>query len=125
MLSVMYRQLSCRLSRLRRLARATSPTGRLVDCPTCDSDFVNPVAWEERGETHWWIRLRCGECAFLREVEVTNSEACRFDSDLDRGVARIAAAVDRLERARMQATADALIVGLERDLITPGDFVRR
>jgi hypothetical protein len=125
MLSVMNRQLSRRLSRLRRLARATSPNGRLVDCPACGSDFVNPVAWEERGETHWWIRLRCGECAFTREVEVPNSEACHFDSDLDRGVAHIAAAVDRLERARMKAAADALIIALERDLITPGDFVRR
>jgi len=121
----MYRQLSRRLSRLRRPARATGANGRLVDCPDCGSDFVTPVAWAERGETHWWIRLRCGECAFTREVEVTNSEARRFDRDLDRGLAQISAAIDRLEQARMTAAAHALIVALERDLIGPGDFARR
>jgi hypothetical protein len=113
------------LAWLRRLAGATNRSVRLVDCPRCGWDFVNPVAWEERGETHWWIRLRCGECAYVRELEVTNREAQRFDRDLNRGVASITAAVDRLERARMGVIADALTVALERDLIGPTDFVRR
>lgn len=121
----MYRRLSHSLTWLRHLARATDQSGRLVDCPSCGWDFVNPVAWDERGETHWWIRLRCGECALVREVEVTNSEAQRFDRDLDRGLAHIAAAADRLDRAHMKAVADALTVALERDLLGPIDFVLR
>jgi hypothetical protein len=121
----MHRLLSRPIAWLRRLAGPTTPFPRLVDCPHCGCDYVNPAAWEERGETHWWIRLRCGACDLVREVEVTNGEAERFDRDLDRGLAHIAAAIDRLERARMRAAVDALSVALERDLIGPSDFVRR
>jgi hypothetical protein len=110
------------LEHLGQLADPTYPTqGRLVVCECCGSDFVNPTAWRERGETHWWIRLRCGECGVVREVEVSN-EARRFDRDLDRGQVKIAAALARLDRERMIADCDALTAALERDLIGPGDF---
>jgi uncharacterized Zn finger protein len=48
---------------------------RVLDCERCDSDSVVPVAWQESGELNWWIRVRCGECGFVRDVEVTNEEA--------------------------------------------------
>ena len=97
---------------------------RLVVCERCHADFVNPVSWHELSETHWWIRLRCGECGFVREVEVTNEEAQRFEHELDRGVKQIAAAFVRLDRERMIADTDAMTAALERDLIDPGDFCR-
>ena len=95
---------------------------RLVLCLGCHADFVNPVSWHELSETHWWIRLRCGECGFVREVEVTDDEAQRFEHELDRGVEQIAAAMVRLDRERMIADSDAIMAALERDLIDPGDF---
>ena len=97
---------------------------RLVVCEGCHADFVNPVSWHELSETHWWIRLRCGECGFVREVEVTNEEAQRFEHELDRGVRQIAAAFARLDRERMIADSDTMTAALERDLIDPGDFCR-
>ena len=97
---------------------------RLVDCGRCGSDFVNPVSWHESGETHWWIRLRCGECGVVREMEVSNDDAKRFDGDLDRGQARIVATVARLDRERMIADCDTLAAALKRDLIDPDDFRR-
>jgi hypothetical protein len=97
---------------------------RLVLCVGCHADFVNPVSWHELSETHWWIRLRCGECGFVREVEVTNEEAQRFEHELDRGVEQIAAVFVRLDRERMIADSDAITAALERDLIDPGDFSR-
>ena len=97
---------------------------RLVVCVGCHADFVNPVSWHELSETHWWIRLRCGECGFVREVEVTNEEAQRFEHELDRGVKQIAAAFVRLDRERMIADSDAITAALERDLIDPDDFSR-
>ena len=110
---------------LRRLARpAHRLQSRLVVCVGCHADFVNPVSWHEVSETHWWIRLRCGECGFVREVEVTNEEAQRFEHELDRGVKQIAAAFVRLDRQRMIADSDAMTAALERDLIDPGDFCR-
>jgi hypothetical protein len=122
---VMQWNMSKLLEHLGQLAVPTYPTQeRLVVCERCDSDFVNPAAWHERGETHWWIRLRCGECGVVREVEVSNEEARRFDRDLDRGQVKIAAAVARLDRERMIADCAALTAALERDLIDPGDFCR-
>jgi hypothetical protein len=55
-----------------------------VDCPHCGCNYVNPVAWEERGDTHWWIRLRRDACGLVRELEATNREAQRFVEDRDR-----------------------------------------
>ena len=95
---------------------------RLVVCESCRADFVNPVSWHELSETHWWIRLRCGECGFVREIEVDNDEAQRFEHDLDRGVRQIAAAFARLDRERMIADSDTMTAALERDLIDPSDF---
>ncbi len=95
---------------------------RLGDCERCDSDCVIPVAWHECGEFGWWIRARCGECAFVREVEVSDEEAKRFERELDRGVQVIARTVARLEREHMIADVDALTTALQCDLIDPGDF---
>ena len=123
------RAMRCNTPKLRGLlGRLVRPShrlqSRLVVCVGCRADFVNPVSWHELSETHWWIRLRCGECGFVREVEVTNEEAQRFDHELDRGVKQIAAAFVRLDRERMIADSDAMTAALERDLIDPDDFFR-
>ena len=78
---------SCGAWPVRQRARAA-----VIDCRSCGSAYVNPVAWRERGDLEWWIRLRCGECGLVREVEVSNEEAERYDADLDRGIAKIASA---------------------------------
>jgi hypothetical protein len=108
------------------LRRILGPTHGAHDglavCQTCGSDFVNPVSWHEQGQADWWIRLRCGGCGFVREVEASNDEAERYDAELDRGMAKIASALARLDRARMVADADTLKTALERDLIGPADF---
>jgi hypothetical protein len=75
----------------------------LERCERCDSDFANPVSWHERGERCWWIRLHCGECGFVREVEVSNEEAKRYYRELNRGLERIVTTVARLEREQMIA----------------------
>jgi hypothetical protein len=108
---------------LRRLngprGRLPAPPGRLVDCGRCGADFVNPVAWHEGGETtvqlgwgvsmtHWWIRLRCGQCGDVREVEVSDAEAKRFEQDLELGVAAIAAGIAGIEREGAEALMAAL-----------------
>lgn len=117
---------SLRLVGLLRRVRSTAypKSTRLSDCERCDSDCVIPVAWHECGELDWWIRARCGECAFVREVEVSNEEAKRFERELDRGMQVIATTVARLEREHMIADVDALTTALQRDLIDPGDFCR-
>jgi len=75
-------------------------------------------------ESTWWIRLRCGACGSVREVEASNEEAGRLDADLDRGLNEIAAVIAKLDRAEMAAASDALTAALERDLVGPDDFRR-
>jgi hypothetical protein len=60
----------------------------------------------------------------VREVEVSDEEARRFDRELDQGLGRIAATVARLEREHMMADTEVLTAALQRDLIDPGDFCR-
>jgi hypothetical protein len=123
--STMRRDMSRLLGLLRRVAGPMYPIpGRLVDCECCDSDCVVAVAWQESGDLGWQIRVRCGECAFVRDVEMSDEDARRFERELDWGVKEIATAVARLERERMIAEADALSTALQRDLIDPGDFCR-
>jgi hypothetical protein len=92
------------------LRRILGPThgvdDALVVCQACGSDFVNPVSWHEQGRADWWIRLRCGGCGFVREVEVSNDEAERYDAELDRGIAKIALTLATLDRARMLCRAE-------------------
>jgi hypothetical protein len=121
--AAMHRITAKLLESLAHLAGPTLPIDpRLVVCDRCGDDFVHPVSWHEQDETHWWIRLRCGQCDRVREVEVTDEQAKRFDSDLNRGAAEIAAALNRLDRERMIVDSDTLTAALERDLIDPSDF---
>ena len=97
---------------------------RLVDCAECASDVVNPVRWSESDDTHWWIRLRCGDCGHVREVIASDEEAQLLDRDLQVGMTKIAATAIKLERQRMRADLVTLTRALERDLIAPDDSVR-
>lgn len=83
---------------------------------------MNPVNWHDLDESTWWMRLRCGACGFVREVEASNEQANRLDADLDRGLVAIAAVVAGLDRIDMAAVSDAFSKALERDLVTPDDF---
>lgn len=104
-------------------ARRQPPPGSgLQQCSACRADCVVPVSWEEAGNQHWQIVLRCPECETYREVVVGNDVAKRYEADLSRGMEEIAAALARSDRARMERDVHALIVALERDLIDAADF---
>jgi hypothetical protein len=112
------------LSRRRRRARS-QPARRgagLHVCSCCRSDFVVPVDWEEADATHWWIRLRCGECGHVREVTVEDDLAQRFDRALDARMATLRSAVASIDREAMEHDLHTLIEALRRDLIDASDF---
>lgn len=113
---------------LRRLAgptlRPTAADRGLIHCPECMSNVVNPVRWHESDDTHWWIRVRCGNCGRVREVIASDDEAQRLDRELRPGIAEIAAALTKREQQRMRADLATLTRALECDLIAPDDFVR-
>jgi hypothetical protein len=97
---------------------------QLIMCAACGSRVVNPVAWHESGQTQWWVRLRCGECAWTREVMITDDEAKQLERDLNHGLLAIESTVARLDRERMLCEMELFVTALARDLIGPMDFKR-
>jgi hypothetical protein len=108
--------------RLRPKRQNRNPDEHLVTCAMCGDDFVNPVDWEPVNETQWWMLLRCGACDTWREVTVTNAIAARFDLELDRRMDVVARAVERLDRSRMAAEVETMILALRHGLVDPADF---
>jgi len=86
---------------------------------------VNPVDWYEADKSSWWVRLRCGACAWTREDVFSDDDVKRLERDLAPGLDAMAKAVARLDRERMEREADVFIAALARDLIGPADFARR
>jgi hypothetical protein len=125
---VMHHRIARLLELLARVAGPRLPvahaTERLIECGACRAERVVPVEWHERSEAHWWIRLRCGECEFIRDVVATNTQVARFERDVEAGRAVIASAVERVDRPGMLDDVAALIEALERDLIDASDFRR-
>jgi hypothetical protein len=91
-------------------------------CQLCYDDSVVPVEAEPLELDRWEMRLRCGQCGTYRDVIVSDSDVQRYDRELSRGMAEIAAALEREERERMSAEVQVLIAALEHDLIDAGDF---
>jgi hypothetical protein len=106
---------------MRRSHRRPTPTD-LEICMFCGRDFVNPVEWEEAGEQHWWMLLRCGECDTWREVTVSNAVAERFDVELDRRAGLVSRAVLKLDLERMAEQVETFVEALRRGWLLPADF---
>jgi hypothetical protein len=56
---------------------------------------------------------------------VSDDVAKRYDLDLQRGIAEIAAALERHDHERMTAEAQVFIAALQHDIIDAGDFAAR
>ena len=98
------------------------PGTGLQVCPACHSRFVVPVDWETADDTHWWIRLHCGECEHVREVTVADDVAQRLDRDLRADTAALERMVAALDRQAMERDLETLIGALRHDLVDPSDF---
>jgi hypothetical protein len=81
-----------------------------------------PVLAEPLDLARWDLRLRCGQCGTFRDVRVSDGDAKRYDADLSRGMAEIAAALEREDHERMTYEVRVFIAALEHDLIDAGDF---
>jgi hypothetical protein len=106
--------------------RTNSPAvdADLVVCRSCRSKYVIPVDLAVQEDKAWWIRLRCGECGFVREVVVSDAAAQDYDGLLNHGMDEIARVLRRQELEQMARDADTFATALERDLLDAGDFLR-
>jgi hypothetical protein len=91
-------------------------------CPSCASDLVYPVQWEEADDSHWRIALRCPNCEWAEEA-VFEQEACdSFDDELERGTDALTRDYKRLMTANLAEEIDRFAHALEVDAILPMDF---
>jgi hypothetical protein len=70
----------------------------------------------------WRILLRCGNCDCRREVLATDEQALRVERDVAGDIVAMRRALERLDRDRFAAQADAFVAALTRDLIDASDF---
>jgi hypothetical protein len=96
----------------------------LAECTACGADFVHPVEWSPQDAHSWWMLLRCGACGASREETVPNTEAERYDRELDDAEHQMRRAADRLSREQLAEQADSFAAALELDLIGAEDFAR-
>jgi hypothetical protein len=90
--------------------------------PSCESNLVYPVQWEEADESHWHITLRCPNCEYSEEG-VFGQEMCdSFDDELERGTDALTRDYKRLMTANLSEEIDRFAKALEVDGILPSDF---
>lgn len=102
--------------------RATEPVDDLHICGTCDSELVYPVDWEEAGETHWEVTLRCPNCEWSGIGVFEQDVVERFDEELDRGTEALVRDLKRMMQANMEDEIDRFVSALRDGHIVPDDF---
>jgi hypothetical protein len=101
---------------------ATEPTEDLHVCGTCDSELVYPVDWEEVGETHWEVKLRCPNCEWTGAGIFEQDTVERFDEELDRGTEALVRDLKRMMQANMEDEIERFVNALQAGHIVPEDF---
>ena len=103
-------------------APVAEPADELHICGSCESELVYPVDWEEAGETHWEVTLRCPNCEWSGTGVFEQDVVERFDEELDRGTDNLVDDLKRLIRANMEEEIDRFVRAVNADAILPEDF---
>ena len=111
-------------------AEATAPAPQPVEpadadlhvCAACDSELVYPVDWEEVGDTHWEVHLRCPNCEWTGTGVFEQDTVERFDEELDRGTEALVRDLKRMMQANMEDEIERFVHALQADHIVPEDF---
>jgi hypothetical protein len=91
-------------------------------CPSCDSDLVYPVSWEERAGDAWRIERRCPNCEWRHTGEFSQDDVELFDDALNDGTEDLLVSLRNFARANMEADVERLIDAIRWDRIEPMDF---
>ena len=91
-------------------------------CPSCESDLVYPVSWEERAGDSWRIERRCPNCEWRHSGEFSQDEVELFDDALNDGTEDLLVNLRNFARANMEADVERLIEAIRLGRIEPMDF---
>lgn len=91
-------------------------------CPSCESELVYPVSWEERDGDCWHIERRCPNCEWRHSGEYDQDEVEAFDDVLNDGTEELLITLRNAARTNMEDDVERLIEALHLDRIEPMDF---
>ena len=94
-------------------------------CPSCGSELVQPLRWEQRSDAEILVELRCPECLTWLQASQTPAEMEELDRRQTEGRDALVAAYEQSVAESMNHLADRLHEALEQDLIGPDDFAPR
>ena len=97
----------------------------LPDCPCCGGTWLCPLEWAAEDTDHWHVAFRCGGCEGRSAIVIDNRQAAALDVELDRQLASIREAAERLDAERMATEARAFAAALHAGQIVAADFVQR
>jgi hypothetical protein len=101
---------------------APEPGPDLHMCEACESELVYPVDWDEAGETHWEVILRCPNCEWSGTGVFEQDIVERFDEELDRGTEALVRDLKHLMTANMEEEIERFVAALQAGHIVPEDF---
>jgi hypothetical protein len=102
---------------------AVAPAPRdLHICPECRAELVYPTAWEEAGQEHWRVSLRCPNCEWSATGAFPQHAVDVFDERLDEGTEQLVSDLKQLMHANMSEEIDRFVWALNVDAIVPEDF---
>jgi hypothetical protein len=86
---------------------------------------VQPLRWQQRKAGDVMVELRCPECFTVMQACHSAGEMEELDRRQSEWREQIVAAYERSVAENMEALAESLREGLERDLLGPDDFAPR
>ena len=102
---------------------ATSPTHQdLHVCLECSSELVYPIEWDEAGNEHWRVSLRCPNCEWTVTGVFSQEAVDVFDEVLDEGTEQVVSDLKQLMHANMSEEIERFVAALEAEALLPEDF---
>jgi hypothetical protein len=91
-------------------------------CPDCECDMVYPIDWEQAGDRHWRVTLRCPNCEQVGDGVMDEELIEKFDCLLDRGTDSLVRDLRNLTYANMATEINAFVSALDGGHLLPEDF---
>lgn len=122
----------------RNVKRITLPSGRSIDvvrpaepapqtrplhqCPSCESELVQPICWREGDENSWRLTLECPNCFWSERGVYSREQVDDLEDRLDDGLCDLISDLHRLAQANMAGDIERFVSALHADRILPEDF---
>jgi hypothetical protein len=94
----------------------------LSACPSCDSEFLQPLRCEPKDDDEVLVELRCPECMMHLQAAFSRTDMAALDRRQTEWRDQIVAAYERSVTENMEALVACLVPALDQDLICADDF---